>query len=88
MTGCEPGFICHRGSCIDDPCRYVKCPDGHQCQTGTGACAALGSSGGPGGNRNRGSGCEVAPSSAGWPAWAALALVAIAFTLRVRRNRS
>jgi hypothetical protein len=88
MSGCEPGFICHRGACIDDPCRYVKCPEGHSCVTGTGACAALGSSGGPGGNRNRGGGCEVAPSSAGWQAWAALALVAIAVTLRLRRNRS
>jgi MYXO-CTERM domain-containing protein len=88
VAGCEPGFVCYKGSCIDDPCRYVHCPDGHQCQTGTGACAALGNAGGPGGNRNRNSGCDVAPAASRWPALAALAAIAAAFILRRRRSRS
>jgi hypothetical protein len=93
--GCPVGLLCYQGTCIDDPCRYVStgdatgCPMGTQCVAGTGACVGgLTNGNGMNGGRPRGKGCEFGAGGASRELIAALALLATAFVLRLRRRRA
>ncbi len=89
---CDPGLLCYQGSCIDDPCRYVTCPMGTTCVTGSGACAATltgGNGMGGTGGRNRGAGgCDFGSGASSTAGLAALLMLAAGLWLRARRRRA
>jgi hypothetical protein len=32
---CPAPLVCVNGECVDDPCRYIRCPEGYDCVDGT-----------------------------------------------------